>query len=228
MTNTSFTTADLQRKSGEITDTIAAGQTVTLTRYRKPFAQIVPAKSALLVPEDLRGPIEEYAAANGIDAAEALHRLVFAALQAAPAEPTMWDLFPEADRTTMTTSELSDLIQEEATGEGEAVEYEWNGRHAQHYYSKVRGQWFYEFSERVGGLDAERRSRWEYTWTLCGSKKEAKRLYRDAIIAASADWDPAKGDGMWSDAWDVTFTEFVKLGDKSPVPLASFGGDVES
>lgn len=81
----SYATTNLQNRLGEITDAIAAGEVVILTRYRKPFAQIVPAKSAGLVPEDVRATIAEFAAANGIDAAEAIRRLVTAGLAAAAA-----------------------------------------------------------------------------------------------------------------------------------------------
>jgi antitoxin (DNA-binding transcriptional repressor) of toxin-antitoxin stability system len=223
MTNMSFPTTDLQRKSGEITDAVAAGHTVTLTRYRKPFAQITPARSAAVVPADLLGAVEAYAAAQGVEAAAALRSLIEAGLAAgASAERTMWDVFPEADRAATTGEALSELIQGESTGDGEAVEYEWDGRHAQHYYSQVRGQWFYEFSERTDEKDARGHDRWDYTWTLCGSREEAKGLYREAIIAASAAWRPEEGRPMWGDAWAETFDEFEADG---AIPHGSFDSD---
>lgn len=168
--------------------------------------------------DELRNALDAWRAAQGLSRSEAVRVLVAQALQAS-AERTMWDVFPEADRGAMTGEELSELIQEEATGGGESVEYEWDGRHAQHYYSQVRGQWFYEFSERTDEKDPRGGNRWDYTWTLCGSREEAKGLYREAIIAASAAWRPEEGKTMWGDAWDKTFDEFQADG---AIPHGSF------
>ena len=232
MTNTSYATTDLQRKSGEITDAIAAGQTVTLTRYRKAFAVITPAKATAQVPADLLGPVAEFAAANGIDTAEALRRLVTAGLNgtaAAPSRKTMFDLFPEvAAGDVAALVELVDAEHDDF-GKGEACEYEYGGVEFCLRYSKVRGHWYVEREIPTAEKDGNGSRTWTSEYTVCTDKREAKKRYREAIIEASKAWEPEGAEKwMWADAWDTTFNEFVKLGAKSPVPLASFGGDVES
>jgi antitoxin (DNA-binding transcriptional repressor) of toxin-antitoxin stability system len=235
MTHMSYATTDLQRKSGEITDAIAAGHTVTLTRYRKAFATITPAAQAAAptpgLPADLLDPVAEFAAANGIDTAEALRRLVTAGLNgtAAPRRKKMFDLFP--DVAAGDVDELVECVQaeEDHYGEGESCEYEYGGVEFCLSYSKVRGHWFFERQAPTAEKDERGFRKWAHEYTLCKNKAEAKKLYREAIIEASKAWDPESGaDGMWVEAWDTTFNEFVKLGAKSPVPLASFGADDES
>lgn len=168
--------------------------------------------------DDLRNALDSWREAKGLSRSEAVRVLVAQALQAS-AERTMWEVFPEADRSTMTTAELHELVQGEIAGGGEACEYEWDGRSAQYYYSQVRGQWFYEFSEPGTELDERGNARWEYTWTLCASRDEAKARYREAIIAASQAWRPEEGRTMWGDGWDETFNEFEADG---AIPLGTF------
>lgn len=168
--------------------------------------------------DELRTALDTWRATQNLSRSEAVRILVAQALQNA-AERTMWDLFPEADRESMATDELHELIQGETTGRGEACEYEWDGAEAQYYYSQVRGQWFYEFSEPGAEVDEYGKARWEYTWILCTSRDEAKAFYREAIIAASQAWRPEDGKTMWGDGWDQTFDEFEADG---AIPLGSF------
>lgn len=217
---TDYKATDLQRNSGAITAAIHAGEPITLTHYRKPIAEIIPTKTAgALVPEDLREAVADYAAANGFDGAEALRRLITAGLGAAPAQPTMRSLFPEATAEDMSAEEFDELVAAESDGDGESVEYEYDGREFCLHYTKVRGHWIFETEEPTDETDRRGFQRWQHTYTVCADKREAQQRYREAIIAASKAWRPEDGVPMWADAWDVTFQEFERNGQ---IPLGTF------
>lgn len=173
---------------------------------------------------DLLDQVNAYAAEHDLRRPDALRALLRAGLGAGatvPARKTIRDLFPEAD-DAMSEDEFNDLISGESDGDGESVEYEYDGHEFCLHYTKVRGHWIFEVEEPTDETDHRGSRRYRHTYTVCADKREAKRRYREAIIEASAAWRPKDGVPMWADAWDVTFQQFEKDGG---IPLGTFDTD---
>lgn len=218
----------IRNARAELADVIGAaqygGETVEITKHGKPVARVVPADAATseapALDPDLAAAVEDYAGSHGLDRDAAIAALLRAGLAANTKQTGIEALFPEA--AELDGAALHELVLEDQTELGESVEYDYDGVEAQYEYAKARGRWLYTVSRPTGVTNARGCRVWEHEYTVCDNKREAKKLYREAIIAASKHWREGT-DSMWCDADGPVFLEgFSK--DRA-IPLGAWGAD---
>jgi hypothetical protein len=121
--------------------------------------------------------------------------------------PTIQAIFPEA---------TADDLWEYIAGDGddaEGGEFD-NGRETwTHRYTLIRGTWIYTRSTCAGDDIL-------YTHQVCADRAEARQAYRDAIVAACADWTEADGP-VWMDC-GYDGDSVVQLGEAGLIPTGTY------
>lgn len=202
--------------------------TNTTTKTGKGRPAIEGQRIEIKMEAELLDQLNAYATEHGLRRPDALRALLRAGLAAdttAPARMTMWDLFPEATND----QELQELIwsAEECDIDTESAEYEPMGRPSgQISYDRLRGHWVFHRQEMTDERDANGRIKFNDTYTVCKDKREAKKMFREAVIEESKHWSPEDNGPMWAEftsAWDT----FVSLAKAGKIPAACYDHEDE-
>jgi hypothetical protein len=120
--------------------------------------------------------------------------------------PELQALFPEA----VTAHDLYEAVDGDAW-DAEGGEFDNGTESWTHRYTFTAGVWMYV-------RDADNLA--DCTYRVCGSKREARQAYRNAIIAACIDWTPENG-AVWFDC-GYDNDSVVQLGEAGLIPTGTY------